>query len=391
MRVARHVDQQIAQHAIDEPRRHVLARAQRVAAKLGERDIEFVDLIVARLVDARRLARRADEEPREQVGQRRMIVPIRDQAREQIGTAQERAVGGRRAAEHEVIAAARADMPAVDHELLARQPRSIRGVVQEFGVLNELVEIVRGMDVYFDHTGIGCHLQHLQPRVARRRVAFEHELRVERFGGQLDRGQQVEIVFERGDRRHEHVEHAAACLDAQRGARDPPGGLEALREARGLGLARRPRERAFAGARLHHGPRGRVGVARRRARIARCAEAAADMARAQRIRIGQRVARRERIKLDEIWIVAAARPRQRIERQAIAHRRIARHEIHPLIAEEPRARLPARPRERRIRRERLERQHVADHAVQLLREHLAQTRTLELVVEPRVERIDVHG
>ena len=47
-----------------------------------------------------------------------MIVPVRDQAAQQIGPAQERRVVGGRAAEHEVIAAAGAGVAAVEHEFL---------------------------------------------------------------------------------------------------------------------------------------------------------------------------------------------------------------------------------------------------------------------------------
>ncbi len=48
-----------------------------------------------------------------------MVMPIRNQAGEQIGAAQERAIRRRGAAQDEVIAAARAGVTAVDHELLA--------------------------------------------------------------------------------------------------------------------------------------------------------------------------------------------------------------------------------------------------------------------------------
>ena len=44
--------------------------------QLAERDLELVQRVVARLVDARRLRGRADEQAREQVRQRRMVVPV---------------------------------------------------------------------------------------------------------------------------------------------------------------------------------------------------------------------------------------------------------------------------------------------------------------------------
>ena len=49
----------------------------------GERELELVERVVARLVDARRLRRRADEQAGEHVRQRRVVLDERDQAREQ--------------------------------------------------------------------------------------------------------------------------------------------------------------------------------------------------------------------------------------------------------------------------------------------------------------------
>ena len=63
------------------------------AGTCDERDLELVEQVLPRLVDARRLAGRPDEQAGEQIGQRRMPLPIEDQALEQIGPAQERAVG----------------------------------------------------------------------------------------------------------------------------------------------------------------------------------------------------------------------------------------------------------------------------------------------------------
>ena len=96
MGVAGAVDQDVAEQAIDQPGRDraVAGVVERVAdlVDLGHRDFELVHLIAARFVDARVLAGRADEEPREQVRQRRMVVPVADQAAQQVRTPQERAV-----------------------------------------------------------------------------------------------------------------------------------------------------------------------------------------------------------------------------------------------------------------------------------------------------------
>ena len=51
------------------------------------RELELEGGLAARLVGPRRLAGRADEQPGEQVGQRGVVVPVGDQAGEQIGAA----------------------------------------------------------------------------------------------------------------------------------------------------------------------------------------------------------------------------------------------------------------------------------------------------------------
>ena len=61
---------------------------------------------------------RADEEAREQIRQRGVVVPVSDQAAQQVGPAQDRALGRSRAAEHHVIAATGTGMATVEHELL---------------------------------------------------------------------------------------------------------------------------------------------------------------------------------------------------------------------------------------------------------------------------------
>jgi hypothetical protein len=43
------------------------------------------------------------------------------------------------------------------------------------------------MDVDLDHAGVGRDLQQLQARIARRRVAFQHDLHAELGGRGFDR------------------------------------------------------------------------------------------------------------------------------------------------------------------------------------------------------------
>ncbi len=96
MRVAGEVGEQVAQQPVDEPGRGRRLPCRVRAPHLLERDLELVEAVVARLVHPRRLARRADEGAREQVRQRRMVLPVGDEALQQIRPAQQRTVGGGR-------------------------------------------------------------------------------------------------------------------------------------------------------------------------------------------------------------------------------------------------------------------------------------------------------
>jgi hypothetical protein len=70
MRVAGDVGQEVAEDAVDQPGRRLLSRHD-----LAEGDLQLVQRIVARLVDARVLAGRADEQAGEKVRERRMVEP----------------------------------------------------------------------------------------------------------------------------------------------------------------------------------------------------------------------------------------------------------------------------------------------------------------------------
>ena len=147
-----------------------------------------------------------------------MVVPVADHAGEQIGPAQERRVGGRRAAEDEVVAAAGAGVTAVEHELLARQPRLARRVVEVRRLLDELAPAGRGVDVDLDHPRVGRHAQDDQARVLGRLVAFQRDRQAHGVRRLLDRSDERKVVLERRRRRHEDVEAAVARLGADRGA-----------------------------------------------------------------------------------------------------------------------------------------------------------------------------
>src|SRR5215467_1133838 len=74
--IAGDVDEKIAKQAIDQPRPRWLALARR--RHHGQRNLEFVELVVPRLVDARGLASRPDEQAGEQIGQRRVPLPVQN-------------------------------------------------------------------------------------------------------------------------------------------------------------------------------------------------------------------------------------------------------------------------------------------------------------------------
>ncbi len=109
------------QRPVGDPRFRV-TRGVGEPCDLGERDLEFVDRLRAALVDPGRLRRRADEPAREQVGQRRMPLPVGQQRHEQVGTSQQRRIGGGTTAEGDVVPAAGSTVGAVDVECLCGKP-----------------------------------------------------------------------------------------------------------------------------------------------------------------------------------------------------------------------------------------------------------------------------
>src|SRR4051794_4501546 len=109
MGIAGDVDQQIAKQPVDEPRARLFAGLRH----LRQRNLEFVKRLVPCLVNAWRLAGRTDEQAREEVRERRMALPVEDDALEQIGPAQERALGRPCAAHNDVAAAAGTDATSI--------------------------------------------------------------------------------------------------------------------------------------------------------------------------------------------------------------------------------------------------------------------------------------
>ena len=152
---------------------------------------------MATFIETRRLTGGAEELPGEQVRQRRMVVPVGDQAPQQVRTPQERAVRRRRAAEDDVIAAAGSRVASVEHELLGRETE-LPGVFIERGrLLDQLVPVAVRVYVDLDHTGIRGDEKIRQPRIGRRRIALEQHAHAEGMRGGFDGGNQIQVLLDR--------------------------------------------------------------------------------------------------------------------------------------------------------------------------------------------------
>ena len=202
------------------PKRPIDDRGRRRPLDLGEAPLELVETGAPAFVDARRLRGRADEEAREEVRERGMMLPVGDERAQEIGAAQERAVGRSRAAERHVVPAARAGVPAVEHELLGAEARRPCRLVERRRALLEILPARRRVHVHFDDAGVGRDLDRAQRGRARRVVAFHQHRHGEVGGGRFDRAEQLGVRLERVERRHEHVEPTAARLETERGLRD---------------------------------------------------------------------------------------------------------------------------------------------------------------------------
>ena len=214
MGVAGDIDQQVAEQAIDQPgwRRRALPGSRHHA----ERDLAFVQKVLPRLVDARCLAGRTDEQSGEQIGQRGPPLPVQQNAFQEIRPAQERAVLGRCPAKHHVVAAAGSGVPAVEDELVEAEAREARILVKTLRDVDGLAPSFRRMDVDLDDARIGRVLDDLEAVIARRRIAFDVDRGLHVRGRRLDGRQQLQIILELFQRRHENAQPAVARLDRER-------------------------------------------------------------------------------------------------------------------------------------------------------------------------------
>ncbi len=230
----------------------------------------LVEAVVAGFVDARRLAGRADILAREQHRQRRVPLPVDDDALQEVGPAHERRIVGCRAAQNHVVAAARAGMAPVGQELVGTEPHGARLLVEAPGDLDGVVPTGCGLHVDLDHARVGRDLHDLKARIVGRTVALDVDREAEVGRRPFDGGKQFEVVLQPVERRHEHMELPLARFDRDGSADFGVGpvmvGGGVLERARGARLRdRRELVRVWQrGARLGRILRGRVGKARRR-------------------------------------------------------------------------------------------------------------------------------
>src|SRR4051812_17215002 len=109
-------------------------------------------------------------------------------------------------------------MAAIDQKAGGAEPGFRRVFVEAEGDIDRLTPVLRRLNIDFDYAGIRRHLDHLDTGIERWRVALDVHLYLHFFGGRLQRGDELEIVLELFDRRHEGAQHAVADFDRHRRA-----------------------------------------------------------------------------------------------------------------------------------------------------------------------------
>ncbi len=276
-----------------------------------------------------------------------MVVPVRQQAAQQVRPAQEGRVGARGGAENEVITPAGPGVAPVQHELLGGETAFPCGVVEMRRPLDELIPARRRVNVHLDHARVRRHSKTVQARILGRLVTLEnHRLRQRPRRG-FDRCDDFEIALESLGGRHEDVEHSVARLCTHGRARDRDGGFVQTR---------------LDGLRAIHS-------ARRLADFREFREWGKGLRRVRRRDVGA---------------VPGRDPRQGLERQAISDRRVARNQVATLAAQEPRSGLPLRSG-----RVAADWQDVADGAIQAALQGPGETLPFAGIFEPGFGGVDV--
>ncbi len=302
-----------------------------------------------------------------------MALPVEHEALEQVGAAQERRVGRRRAAHDDMVAAAGAGVAAVGHELVGAEPALARVLVDAGGDRHRLAPALGRMHVDLDHAGVGRHLDQVEARIDRRSVALDMHRRRVLGSRALDRLEQLEIILELLGRRHEHADDAVARLDRDRRAHR--AGDEVVGAVGVLVERLEPVLLALADA-FGRGGVDRVDLGHARLRHAR------------RPMVRQGIALGDRVRIVDEGVGRRRHVRQRVERQAEADRRVAGRQEQLAAAELPALARPARLHDR-LGVPALHRQHEAGRLRQPLREGAHHPAARLRVVDLRVEHRDV--
>ncbi|MNR07555.1 hypothetical protein D3C85_1236800 [compost metagenome] len=128
-----------------------------------------------------------------------------------------------------MVTAARAGMPAVDHEFLGGQPGLARFFVEEFGALDQLIPGRGRLHVDLDHPRIRGDAEVAQTWIARRLIALQQHRAHQLFGCGFDGSDQFEVILDPLQRRHEQIQPAFPRLGAEGGTGQPVGGFVDLR------------------------------------------------------------------------------------------------------------------------------------------------------------------
>ena len=275
-------------------------------------------------------------------------MPVADQAAQQVRSAQEGRILGRRTAQYEVVTATGAGMAPIDHELLGGQAGLPGLFVEEFGAFYQLVPGGGRLYVDLDDTGVWRDPEIAQTCIRWRLVAFQQHRAMQLFGGGLNGSHQLQVILDALQRRHKQVQAAFPCFGAQRGTGQPVGGLVDLGHTLVV--------------------RGRLAMA---AQLRRSGKLGLVL-----VRVGGVYER----------ILSRRHPGLGSQGQPVTQRRITRHQPAMVVAQVPTPTLPAV-----IGRSTCQRQHLADDFIQALAEHFAQALTLQVVAQARVLGGDVLG
>ena len=300
--VAGHVDQAVAQQAVNQPGR----RNRGIGARrhdLIECYFQLIKAVMAGLVNPGGLAGRADKGAGKQIRQRRVALPEQDQAFQQVGAAQKGAVVGGNATDDNMVAAAGAGVAAICHELVSAQTTLAGLFIHRVGGRDAILPRGRGVDV--DLQG---DAEHFDARVMGRAVALDDDGLADGLCRRFDLGNQLQIMFQPFDRRQENAQLAVARLNGNSGAH------RAVKLWRDLFCAL-----------LALGICGKAGdsLAARLFHLWRCGGA------------GQRAAHLRRVSFGDKGIVAFGDVGQAAQRQAVADGAVTRHQVNLAPAQLP--------------------------------------------------------